>query len=245
MTTEFLGMENAFWQDVQPYLAGLASLATNQVCGSEESAGQVRTVVETVVEYRRSTAAMLGAALAAATVTGVAVDAAHTPEVRAAFGNARNTVGSAVGSAAGKVANTAWDIVAGVARRCRGNRGNCGNRVRFAPYGQRDHEVMKDAEQQPVPLEACYLWEEWYAKCAQAIGCQDTEWKREFNLAYMVRDSKWESLDSQQALCYGLQFGLHVNERMDKHTLVCCLIATERLVLLGLAKAWSDSELPQ
>lgn len=107
------------------------------------------------------------------------------------------------------------------------------------------HEVMEHAEQQSVPVKNVYPSKEWHAMCAKVIGCDPTEWEREFNLAYMVRDSKWESLDSQQALCYGLQFGLHVNERMDKRTLVCCLIATERLVLLGVANAWSGSASPQ
>ena len=91
------------------------------------------------------------------------------------------------------------------------------------------HEVMEHAEQQPVPLEAFYLWEKWYADCAKAIGCHATEWEREFNLAYTVCDSVWEQLDEQQLLYASQSLSLPVNESMDKRLLVSCLIATTRI----------------
>ena len=231
---KFQGMEETAWNDVttgfnavvtglKATYDGVTDAARESVCGTAEPQVVVREVVrEVMVDPGNSVTALAYGGLGAA--VGFFVSEAYQSQwVQATYSNIQERVKRSTN----KCMDNAFQAMLGVARRCRGNHRN---RVRFAPYGQRDHEVMKDA---------------WYAMCAQAIDCHATEWKREFHLAYMVRDSKWELLDSQQALCYGLQFGLHVNERMDKRTLVCCLIATERLVLLGVANAWSGSASPQ
>merc|ERR1712216_690413 len=84
---------------------------------------------------------MLGAGLLGAAVGGVAVDAAHAPEVRAAIGGAVGNVGNAVGNVTGK----AVGFVAGVAHRCRGKLS------RFNPY-KKPEAAAQLPNLVPIPL---------------------------------------------------------------------------------------------
>lgn len=219
--------------------------ARDKVCGTDEPEKVVETVVrEVMVNPGNSVAALAYGGLGAAFGFFVS-EAYQSPWVQAAYSNMQERVKRSTD----KCMDNAFQAMLGVARHCRNNRRR--KYVRFAPYAPREDAAaaqlpnllpipldkpveaadgeMEDAEQQPVPLEAFHLWMEWYAKCAEKIGCHASEWEREFNLAYMVRDSVWEPLDEQQLLYASQSLSLPVNESMDKRLLVSCLIATTRI----------------
>merc|ERR1712070_220240 len=236
---EFQGMQQAFADDVKNFTTYVANLATERVCGSTEPREVVRNVVEKVVV--RDNSALVGAGLVGLATGAILGDAANMPAVQGFVTDMRGKVGGAcngfvtgvrgkVGGACNGFLDGTYSVLSGVARKVRGNRGKRGKRARFAPYGQRDHEEMQDAEQQPVPVEDVYGLEEGCAMCAQAIGCHASTWEHYFTRSFKVLSTKWAPLNEQEALQVCLQFDLPVNENMYKHWLVSCIITIELLL---------------
>ena len=231
-------MEAAFLEDtgLDVFFARLARTATNHVCGSNESAEKVRTVVDTVVKYRRSTSAMLGAGLLGAAVGGVAVDAAHAPEVRAAIGGAVGNVGNAVGNVTGK----AVGFVVGVAHRCRGKLS------RFNPYKKPEaaaqlpnlvpiplmppHAIELRVDMLPLTPDLQVLVESFHAECVRNHHFPLEEWKRAIQAAPLVEESWCNVLPHEDLLQHCLQRRLPVEKYMHASTLMIILKAYDLIM---------------